>query len=69
MSGSRGEANFVFRCKNCKVWKDNWIRYIFGGVQGAPLLTVLCAARVFSNHQGGTQGIRAVRAGQAEEHS
>jgi hypothetical protein len=20
MSGSRGEANFVWKCKNCKVW-------------------------------------------------
>lgn len=27
MSGSRGEANFVWKCKNCKVWRHQFWRH------------------------------------------
>jgi hypothetical protein len=28
MSGSRGEANFVWRCKSCKARKHRYMKYI-----------------------------------------
>ena len=64
MSGSRGEANFVWRCKNCKV-SSRLRPPPLGGMHRSPALLTPTAARVVGDDQGRTQGLRAVGAAQA----
>lgn len=50
MSGSRGEANFVWKCKNCKV-----LRPLLDVTESRPQMTnsnLPPIERVIGNHQG-----------------
>lgn len=53
MSGSRGEANFVWKCKNCKVSAWNPSR------GPRDLWAKMRAARIVGQHQGGTEAVPA----------
>jgi hypothetical protein len=46
MSGSRGEANFVWKCKNCKVFESCATHKLLDGSDPVPF-----PAGVVGNHQ------------------
>lgn len=62
MSGSRGAANFVWRCKNCKVFE-----LVLRTRSGRHDLTAYLAEGVIGIHPGCRDSVRANRAGQAEK--
>jgi len=55
MSGSRGEANFVWKCKNCKVCLYSHSSTEIG------ILIYTQTERTLCIHQGGTQTLRTQR--------
>lgn len=66
-SGSRGEANFVWKCKNCKVGSAIHSDYVMGG----PMLISWFlgdVARVQCHYQNLPGILRTDRSGKGEKH-
>ena len=71
MSGSRGEANFVFKCKNCKVVRPNYSSAEFPTVQHAPpelMQIAVSTERIKCHHKRSAQSLHTQLATQESQH-